>query len=143
MGSSEENKAAVRACFQAGTDGNLDALDAIIDQAYVLHDPNAPEEVRGVDGLKELVAMYRSGVPDLRVTVEHQFTEGDYVATRFTARGTHDGEIMGLPPTGRQVSIAGITISRCRDGKIMEEWEVSDVFGLLQQIGAVPEMVES
>jgi steroid delta-isomerase-like uncharacterized protein len=143
MGTSEENKAAVRACFQAGTDGNLDVLDAIVEPAYVLHDPSSPKEVRGVEGLKELVAMYRSGVPDLRVTVEHQFTEGDYVATRFTARGTHGGEIMGVPPTGRQVSIAGITISRCRDGKIMEEWEVSDVFGLLQQIGAVPEMVES
>jgi steroid delta-isomerase-like uncharacterized protein len=143
MGSSEVNKAAVRACFQAGTNGNLDALDAIVDPAYVLHDPSSPEEVRGVEGLKELVAMYRSGVPDLRVTIEHQFTEGDYVATRFTARGTHQGEIMRVPPTGRDVAITGITISRCRDGKIMEEWEVSDVFGLLQQIGALPEAVVS
>jgi steroid delta-isomerase-like uncharacterized protein len=142
MGSSEENKAVVRACFQTGTDGNLDALDAIIHPDYLLHDPSAPEEVRGVEGLKQLVAMYRSGVPDLRVTIEHQFTRGDYVATRFTTRGTHEGEIMGVPPTGRDVTLTGITISRCRDGKIVEEWEVSDVFGLLQQIGALPEMVK-
>lgn len=143
MGSSEENEAVVRACFQTGTDGNVDALDAIIDPDYVLHDPSAPEEVRGVEGLKQLVAMYRSGVPDLQVTIEHQLTQDDYVATRFTARGTHGGEIMGVPPTGRDVTITGITISRCREGKIVEEWEVSHVFGLLQQIGALPEMVES
>ncbi len=143
MSSSEENKAAVRACFQAGTDGNLDALDAVISADYVLHDPGSPEEVRGVDRLKEMVGMYRSGVPDLRVTIEHQFTEGDYVATRFTARGTHEGEILGVPPTRRDVTIRGLTISRCRDGKIVEEWEVSDIFGLMRQIGALPEMAES
>jgi steroid delta-isomerase-like uncharacterized protein len=142
MSGSEQNKAAVRACFQAGTDGNLDALDAVVDPDYVLHDPSAPDEVRGVDGLKALVETYRSGCPDLRVTVEHQFTEGDYVATRFTARGTHGGEIVGVPATGRDVMIQGITISRCRDGKIVEEWEVSDVLGLMQQIGAIPERIE-
>lgn len=142
MGSSEENKAVVQACFQTGTDGNLDALDAIVAPDYVLHDPSAPEDVRGVEGLKQLVAMYRSGVPDLRVTIEHQFTQDDYVATRFTTRGIHAGEIMGVPPTGKELTITGITISRCRDGKIVEEWEVSDVFGLLQQIGALPEIVE-
>ena len=138
MSSNEDNEAVVRACFQAGTDGNLDALDAIISRDYVLHDPSSQQEVRGVEGLKDLVEMYRNGVPGLRVTIEHQFTEGDYVATRFTARGTHEGEIIGLPPTGREITMAGITISRCRDGKIVEEWEVSDVFGLLRQIGRSP-----
>jgi steroid delta-isomerase-like uncharacterized protein len=143
MGSSEDNEAVVRACFQAGTDGNLGALDAIISPNFLLHDPSSPEEVRGVEGLKALVESYRNAVPDLRVTIEHQFSEGDYVATRWTARGTHEGELMGVPATGRDVTLTGITVSRCQDGKIVEEWEVSDVFGLLHQIRALAQMVAS
>lgn len=139
----KDNKAVVRRCFQTGADGNLDALDAVISPDYVLHDPANPEEIRGVEGLKALVETYRSGVSDLHVTIDHQFADGDYVATRFTARGTHDGEILGVPATGRDVTFAGITVSRCRDGMIVEEWEVSEVFGLLRQIGAVPELGES
>jgi predicted ester cyclase len=68
---------------------------------------------------------------------------GDYVATRYTCRGKHEGDIMGLPATGRDVTIAGLVISRFRGGKVVEEWEVSDVFGLMQQIGAIPEMAQS
>lgn len=111
MGSSEDNKAAVCACFETGVDGNLDALDSIIDADYALHDPSSPEVVRGVEGLKALVQIYRNGVPDLRVKIEHQFTEGDCVATRFTARGTHHGEIMGVPPTGRQIGALPDTVA--------------------------------
>ncbi len=139
----EDNKAVVRQCFQTESNGNLDALDAIISPDYVLHDLANPKEIRGVEGLKALVETYQSGMSDLHVTIDQQFADGDYVATCFTARGTHDGEIMGVPATGREVTIAGITISRCRDGRIVEEWEVSDVFGLLRQVGAVREMVES
>ena len=87
--------------------------------------------------------MYRKGIGGLRVTIEHQFSGGDYVATRFTARGTHDGEFMGVPATGKDVTVACITISRCRDGKVVEEWELSDTLGALQQIGALPEMAQS
>ncbi len=143
MTSSEKNKAAVRACFQAGTEGTLDALDAIIDPDFVLHDPASREDVRGIEGLRALVETYRNGLAGLRVTIEHQLAEGDYVATRYTCRGTHEGDIMGVPATGRDVTIAGLVISRFRDGKIVEEWEISDVFGLLGQIGALPEMVAS
>jgi tetratricopeptide (TPR) repeat protein len=75
----------------------------------------------------------------LRVTIEHQLAEGDYVATRYTMHGRHDAEFMGVPPSGRQGSVAGICISRFRAGKIVQEWEVWDALGLLQQIGALPE----
>jgi steroid delta-isomerase-like uncharacterized protein len=143
MSNSEENKATVRACFQAGTEGTFDALDAIIDPDFVLHDPASPEEVRGIDGLKALIEKYREGLGDMRVTVEQQVAEGDYVATRYTCRGTHQGDLMGLPATGRDVTISSLVISRFRDGRIVEEWEISDVFGLLQQVGALPEMAAS
>lgn len=77
------------------------------------------------------------------MTIEHQFSEGDYVATRWTASGTHEGELMNVPATCRDVTLTGITVSRCQDGKIVEEWEVSDVFGLLHQIRALAQMVAS
>jgi predicted ester cyclase len=135
MASSEQNKAAVRDCFQNASRGNFDALHAIVSPDYVLH----PEGVHGVDGLTEMVEGYRKALADLTVTIDHQFTEGDYVATRATIRGRHDGDLMGTPPTGRDVAFTSLTISRCRDGKLEEEWEIADTMSLLQQIGAIPE----
>ena len=139
MSSSEQNKAVVSACFNTASQGNLDALDEIVAPDYVLH----PEEVRGADGLKAMVEGYRDALSGLRVTIDQQFTEGDYVATRFTVRGTHDGDLMGAPPTGKDVAFTGITISRCEDGRIAEEWEITDTVGLLGQIGALPQMAQS
>ncbi len=136
MTSSEDNKAAVRACFENASQGNLDAFDEIVTTGYVVH----PEEARGAEGLKELVEGYRSALGGLRVTIDQQFTEGDYVATRYTISGTHDGDLMGTPPTGRKVAFTGITISRCEGGRIAEEWEITDTAALLGQVGALPEM---
>lgn len=139
MSSSEENEATVRACFENASQGNFDALEEIVAPDYVLH----PEEVRGADGLSEMVERYRSALSGLRVTIDQQFTDGDFVATRFTIRGTHDGDLMGAPPTGKDVAFTGITISRCEGGRIVEEWEITDAVGLLGQIGALPEMAQS
>ena len=138
MSSGNQNKAAVRACFENASQGNFDALDNIVTGDYVLH----PVEVRGADGLKEMVQGYRDALSGLRVAIDHQFTDGDYVATRFTLRGTHEGELMGTPPSGKDVAFTGITISRCEDGRIAEEWEITDVVGLLGQIGALPAMAQ-
>jgi predicted ester cyclase len=139
MSSSEANKAAVRDCFENASKGNFEALPSIVTADYVVY----PEEVRGPDGLAEMVQGYRSGLADLSVTVEHQFTEGDFVGTRCTIRGRHDGELMGVPPTGRDVAFMSLTISRCRDGKIAEEWELIDAVGVMRQIGALPELAEA
>jgi steroid delta-isomerase-like uncharacterized protein len=139
MSSTEANKSAVRNCFENASKGNFDELPSIVTPDYVVH----PDEVRGPDGLAEMVQGYRDAFADLSVTVEHQFTEGDYVATRTTIRGRHDGDLMGTPPTGRQVEFTGLTISRCTDGKIAEEWELIDTVGLLRQIGALPELAEA
>jgi steroid delta-isomerase-like uncharacterized protein len=134
---SEDNKAAVRACFDAASRGDFDAFESILTPEYVLH----PEDVRGAEGLAEMVSVYRSAMSDLHVDVEHQFAEGDYVATRATIRGTHDGELMGTPATGRRVAFSMLTISRCENGRIAEEWEIADTMSLLQQVGAAPEPV--
>jgi predicted ester cyclase len=139
MSTSEDNKAAVRACFENASQGNFDALDDILGPDYVVH----PEGVRGREGLQQMVEGYRNALSGLRVTIDQQFTDGDYVATRFTIRGTHDGELMGTPPTGKDVAFTGITISRCEDGRLAEEWEITDAVGLMGQIGALPEMAQS
>ena len=134
---SGDNKAAVRACFGAASKGNFEAFESILTPDYVLH----PEDIRGAAGLAEMVSVYRSAISDLHVDVEHQFTEGDYVATRVTIRGTHDGDLMGTPPTGRTVSFSALTISRCENGRIAEEWEIADTMSLLRQVGAAPDPV--
>lgn len=130
-----ENEAVVRALFGAASQGDFQAFEAMLGRDYVLH----PEGVRGASGLAEMVSGYRAGISDLHVDVEHQFTSGDYVATRTTVRGTHDGELLGTPATGRDVAFSMLTISRCENGRIAEEWEIADMLSLLQQIGALPE----
>ncbi|HVE69481.1 MAG TPA: ester cyclase [Solirubrobacteraceae bacterium] len=135
MSSSDDNQAAVRACFENASRGNYDAFGELLTPDYVLH----PDEVRGADGLREMVARYHSALSDLRVTVDQQFADGEYVATRYTITGRHEGDLMGTAPTGREVAFTGITISRCENGRIAEEWEVTDMIGLLGQVGALPE----
>ena len=127
MSTQENNKAVVRDCFAQASAGNFAALPGLLSDDYMLH----PEGIRGADGLAEMVQGHRASIPDLNVTIDHQFTEGDYVATRCTFRGRH--------VTGHDVEFTGLTISRCRDGKIEEEWEIVDVMSLLAQIGRLPE----
>jgi predicted ester cyclase len=133
MTSSEEMKAAVRDCFENAAQRNFGALSEIVGEDYVLH----PDGIRGVEGLIELVEGYHSALSGLSVTIDQQFTEGDYVATRFTVRGTHDGELLGTAPTGREIAFSGITVSRCSAGKLVEEWELIDAVGLMRQLGAL------
>jgi len=139
MSSSERNIAAVRAIIETLHHGRLDELDSLVSPDYVLHDPSSPEDVRGVDGVKEMIEYFRDGF-GLQMTIEDQFADGDLVTTRYTSRGTHDIEFMGMPPTGKPITISGICVSRCRDGKVVEEWEVWDALGALRQAGALPEL---
>lgn len=143
MGNIEDNTAAVNGFFAVATHGDLDALDALVSPDYVMHDPSAPEEARGLEGAKAFVQGYREALGPISVTIDHQFADGDYVATRFTARGRHEGELMGVAPTGAEVTITGLCISRCEDGKVVEEWEIVDQLGLMRQIGALPELAAS
>jgi predicted ester cyclase len=78
--------------------------------------------------------------PDLHFTIEDQIAEGDKVVNRVTARGTHLGDFRGIPPTGKQVTVAGITIDRIAGGKLVESWTSWDFLGILQQLGVVPKL---
>jgi steroid delta-isomerase-like uncharacterized protein len=136
---SEENKEKARRFLQeAFNEGNLDVVDEIVASDYVLHDPAIPDEIRGSEGVKGFVQMYRNAYPDTDITVEDQIAEGDNVVTRWTARGTHQGELMGIPPSGNRVEVTGITIDRFSGGMFAESWTNYDALGMMQQIGAVP-----
>jgi len=136
----QENKALARRSWQIVTETNLDTLEEALKEVYadtfVMHEPD--EDVRGIEGLTQFVSTIRSAVPDLRVTLEDDIAEGKKVVSRWRAQGTHQGELMGIAPTGNEVAKTGITIHRIEDGKIIEEWENWDALGLMQQIGAVP-----
>ena len=136
---SEENKAlARRVADDLVNPGNVDAVDEIYAPDYVLHDPSTPEDVHGVEGAREFYETVFNAFPDTEISIEELIAEGDKVVTRWTSRGTHQGEFMGLPPSGKRVEVAGVTISRIEGGKIVEDWEFTDALGMMQQLGAIP-----
>jgi len=137
---SEQNKATARRALEEVYGGkNLNTADEVYAPDFVDHDPSAPPEMtQGPEGVKQQAQMYRSAFPDLQMSVDAQYAEGDAVVTRWTARGTHEGELMGVAATGNSVTITGITIDRVADDRIAEEWTNWDGLGLMQQIGAVP-----
>jgi steroid delta-isomerase-like uncharacterized protein len=122
--------------------GNYGIADELIAADAVGHDPALPEPVTGPEGLKEAARGYRSAFPDLTMTVDAVIAEGDMVAIRWTARGTHKGDLFGIVPTGREATVTGITIDRHAGGKIAESWTNWDTLGLLQQLGAVPSAMQ-
>jgi steroid delta-isomerase-like uncharacterized protein len=135
----EENKAIVRRLNdEVWTDGRLEVIDELIADDFVTTVVGAPEQIRGPQGFREFVVMYRKAFPDLRITVDEQIAEGDIVVTRWTATGRNEGELMGMPATGKQATTAGININRISGGKLVEGWGLFDQLGLLQQLGAVP-----
>jgi len=136
---SEENKALARGWADIFNQGNVDLVDEIYAPNYVDHDPAMPEDVRGPEGAREYYSMYSSAFPDAQITIEEQVAEGNTVATRWTGRGTHQGELMGVPPSGNRVEVMGVTISHIEGGKVVEEWDIYDALGMMQAIGAVPE----
>ena len=137
--SADENKAIVRRVNdEVWTKGNLEAIDELIADDFVTTVIGAPEQIRGPDGFRDFVLMYRKAFPDLRLTIDDQIAEGETVVTRWTATGTHEGELMGIAPTGKQATTAGVNINRISGGKLVEGWGIIDQLGLLQQIGAVP-----
>jgi predicted ester cyclase len=118
--------------------GRYEVADELVAAEARGHDPALPGPVLGPEGVKEAARGYRRAFPDLKVTVEQVIPNGDHVATRWTARGTHLGELFGIAPTGKETTVTGISIDRWANGKIAESWVNWNTLGLLQQLGAVP-----
>jgi steroid delta-isomerase-like uncharacterized protein len=121
--------------------GNFDVFDEVVSPEVVDHDP-APEQGPGPQGFKDMFATMRSAFPDLRVTPEHMTATGDDVALAYTVTGTHEGDFLGVAPTGRKVTARGVQIGRFEDGKLVERWGSSDQLAMLQQLGAEPQAGE-
>ena len=135
--SAAANKALVRRFVeQVISQGNLAVVDELVAGDYVYHGPGM--QVGGPDGLKQLFTMLRAAFPDWQETLEDLIADGDEVVFRVTGHGTHQGEFMGLPPTGKRVTVAGIDLVRIEAGKLSEHWANFDQLGLLQQLGAIP-----
>jgi steroid delta-isomerase-like uncharacterized protein len=137
--SAESNKALSRRLLEeAFNAGNVDVVDELVSPDFVNHDAALPEAMIGPDAAKGSITAYRTAFPDLRLTIEEQIAADTGVATRWSAKGTHQGELMGIPATGKQATVTGITIDRIVDDRIAESWTNWDTLGLLQQLGVVP-----
>ena len=137
--SAEENKALVhRFVDEVQSQGNTDVIDEICSPEFVNHSspPGLPADR---EGIKIVTAMFRQAFPDSYFTVEDMVAEGDKVATRKTFHGTHEGEFMGIPPSGRSVRMGLIDIVRIIDGRVVEHWSVGDNLGMMQQLGVIPQ----
>ncbi len=137
--STEENKALVRRFYEdVFNQRNLAVVDEICTSDHLFHNP--PTTLHGREEFKQLLSLYITAFPDARFTVEDEIAEGDKVTSRYTFRGTHQSELMGIPPTGKQVTVTGMIINRIVNGQSAEGWLNFDAVGMLQQLGALPAM---
>lgn len=120
--------------------GNLDLADELIGPNVVEHQqqPGVTPDAAGPELVKQIARFFRSAFPDLEITVNDLIAEDDRVAARVTIAGTHKGELMGIPPTGKRVQVSSMDIIRFEDGKAAEHWGETDIMGMMQQLGVVP-----
>ncbi|HEX9371791.1 MAG TPA: ester cyclase [Roseiflexaceae bacterium] len=137
--STEANKAIVRRYFDEVFNAKrLDVVAELFAPDAVYTVAGLPEPARGPDAVAGAVAGFLAGFPDLQMTIEALVAEADQVAVRYTGSGTHQGDLMGVPPTGRRVRLPGIAVYRLAEGRIVAGWDSADILGLLAQIGALP-----
>ena len=135
----EQNKALYRQFVEEVFNrGNTSAIDELVAPDFVEHEELPPGVPSGREGVKQLSIMLRSAFPDLKATIDDILAEGDKVAARMTWRGTHKGEFMGIPPTGKSVSVGVIDVVRFTGDKFVEHWGLMDNASMMQQLGAVP-----
>ena len=134
----EENKAKVRRVWEEVMNkGNLAVADELMPANYIFHGPGGID-AKGPEGFKQYVTIYRTAFPDLHCTIEDMVAEEEKVVSRFTLRGTHLGDMMGIPPTGKKAEIVGIVMSRLAGGNEIEAWGSYDTLAMYQQLGISP-----
>ena len=135
----QQNKANYRRIIEeVWNQGNLALADELCSPNYVGHDPSMT--LRGLEQFKQYVAAYRNAFPDTRMTIEEEIAEGDIVVIRWISSGTHQGNLMGIPPTGKQIRVTGMSMIRFVNGKCEEAWFNYDTLGMMQQLGVLPAM---
>lgn len=135
----EQNKALVRRLIEEiFNQGNINLADEVFAPDFVEHEQLPPGIPDGREGVKALASMMRSAFPDFKATIDDILADGDKVVIRMTWSGAQKGEFMGIPATGRRMSIGVIDIIRVSEGKFVEHWGQMDSMGMMQQLGAIP-----
>ena len=137
--STEQNKALIRRLMEeAFNRGDMSLVDELFAPDFVEHEELPPGIPPGREAVKQLSTMFRSAFPDFKLTIDDMIAEDDKVVVRSTWSGTHKGEFMGIPPTGKSVSFGVIDTVRIADGKFVEHWGQMDNLGMMQQLGVIP-----
>ena len=133
---SDTNEAVVRRfVHEVLNEGDYSAMRELVHTDYVYRSPD--RELNGPEALEDLLTAYRTGLPDMNTSVDDLVVSGDKVVISITLTGTHTGDLMGIPATGRRLSVHGMVLSRLEDERIVEEREVLDTFGMYQQLGVI------
>jgi len=136
--SKEQNKALLRrAIKEVFIQGKTGLIDELFSPGFVEHEELPPGIPPGREGVKQISSLFRSAFPDLKIKIDDMIADGDKVVIRCTWSGTHKGEFMGIPPTGKSVSFGVIDIVRFAGGKMVEHWGQMDAMRMMQQLGAV------
>ncbi|WP_171041455.1 ester cyclase [Sinomonas susongensis] len=134
-----DNQATFRRVMEEGFgQGNLDVLDELMSPDFIEHEAG-PGEGRGLEGVKAIVTMLHTAFPDVRATIEEMSADGDKLWARVVFEGTHTGDLLGIPPTGKPVRVDAIDLCRFEAGKLVEHWGVFDRMGMMEQVGAIPQ----
>jgi steroid delta-isomerase-like uncharacterized protein len=135
---SENKRLVLRVFLELWNQRKLAVADEIFAANYAHHDPASPDFGKGPEAIKQAVALYDNAFPDLQFTIEHMMEVDQFVTTRFSSRGTHKGDLRGIPPNSRSIQVEGIVIHRISRGQIAEGWVVWDALGMMQQLGVIP-----
>jgi steroid delta-isomerase-like uncharacterized protein len=134
----EQNKALVRRFYEEIDKGNLDAMDELIAEGYIDHNPPPfPNLAQGREGVKQAFEVFWKATPGYH-RIDDQIGEGDKVVTRLTAIGTHEDDLPGIPRTGSKLEMTATVMHRIENGQLAEKWSDKDVLGFLQQLGVMP-----
>lgn len=136
-GQRESIEAIVRQYFDAWERFDLDALDEVIAPDVIDHMAYEGQQT-GIEGYRQFFTMWRTAFPDLHTDIYDLIVDGDKVAVRWTATGTHRAEYEGFPATGKRISFDAISLMRIENGKVVEEWVNQDTLGVVQQLAAIP-----
>jgi steroid delta-isomerase-like uncharacterized protein len=137
--STDQNKTVARRIVdEAWNKHNPAILDQLFSNDAVVHDPQNPTITKGPQGAKSTLAIYLRAFPDMKISIEREIADGDYVVQHLLATGTNTGEFNGMPATGKKTNTIGVMTSKIKDGKVVEAWSLFDSLGLMQQLGVIP-----
>ena len=142
--STDQNKTVARRIVEEGwTKHDPMILEQLIASDAPLHDPQSPTVGKGPQAAKNTLATYLKAFPDVKIAIEREIADGDYVVQHLLLTGTNTGEFNGVPPTGKKAHVTGVMTSKIKDGKVVEAWSLFDSLTLMQQLGLVPAQITS